>query len=97
MNPEGGIAAYAIGEGDFQKRSYPSSFGGDYATRGYEFIEEMNLLENAERVAEEANQLLAALPAPEGIMDIVLGGSQLALQVHESCGHPVELDRVLGK
>ena len=34
----GGIVAYAIGEGDFQKRSYPSSFGGDYATRGYEFI-----------------------------------------------------------
>jgi TldD protein len=93
----GGIAAYAIGEEDFQKRSYPSSFGGDYATRGYEFIEEMNLLENAERVTEEAIQLLAAPPAPEGIMDIVLGGSQLALQVHESCGHPVELDRVLGK
>jgi len=93
----GGIAAYSIGEGDFQKRSYPSSFGGDYATRGYEFIEEMNLLENAERVTEEANQLLAAPPVPEGIRDIVLGGSQLALQVHESCGHPVELDRVLGK
>jgi len=93
----GGVVAYAIGEEDFQKRSYPSSFGGDYATRGYEFIEEMNLLENAERVTEEAIQLLAAPPAPEGIMDIVLGGSQLALQVHESCGHPVELDRVLGK
>ena len=93
----GGITAYAIGEGDFQKRSYPSSFGGDYATRGYEFIEEMNLLENTERVTQEANQLLAAPPVPEGIMDIVLGGSQLALQVHESCGHPVELDRVLGK
>ena len=93
----GGITAYAIGEEDFQKRSYPSSFGGDYATRGYEFIEEINLLENAERIAEEANQLLVAPPAPEGITDIVLGGSQLALQVHESCGHPVELDRVLGK
>ncbi|OFW52701.1 MAG: peptidase C69 [Actinobacteria bacterium RBG_13_35_12] len=93
----GGMAAYAIGEGDFQKRSYPSSFGGDYATRGYEFIEEMNLLENAERTAEEANKLLVAPPAPEGITDIVLGGSQLALQVHESCGHPAELDRVLGK
>lgn len=93
----GGIAAYAIGEEDFQKRSYPSSFGGDYATRGYEFIEEMNLLESAERISEEANQLLAAPSAPEGITDIVLGGSQLALQVHESCGHPVELDRVLGK
>jgi len=93
----GGITAYAIGERDFQKRSYPSSFGGDHATRGYEFIEEMNLLENIERIAEEANQLLSAPSVPEGIRDIVLGGSQLALQVHESCGHPVELDRVLGK
>lgn len=93
----GGITAYAIGEEDFQKRSYPSSFGGDYSTSGYEFIEEMNLLENAERVTEEANQLLVAPSSPTGIMDIVLGGSQLALQVHESCGHPVELDRVLGK
>src|SRR5665648_779648 len=63
----GGITAYAIGEGDFQKRSYPSSFGGDYATRGYEFIEEMNLLENAERISEEANQLLVAPPAHEGV------------------------------
>ena len=93
----GGIAAYAIGEGDFQKRSYPSSFGGDYATSGYEFIEKMRLLENAERIAGEANELLVAPLCPEGEMDIVLGGSQLALQVHESCGHPVELDRVLGK
>jgi len=93
----GGIIAYAIGEEDFQKRSYPSSFGGDYSTSGYEFIEEMKLLENAERVAEEANQLLVAPSSPIGIMDIVLGGSQLALQVHESCGHPIELDRVLGK
>jgi len=93
----GGITAYAIGEEDFQKRSYPSSFGGDYSTSGYEFIEEMKLLENAERVTEEANQLLVAPSSPTGIMDIVLGGSQLALQVHESCGHPVELDRVLGK
>jgi len=93
----GGINAYAIGERDFQRRSYPSSFDGDYATRGYEFIEEMDLLKNAERIAEEANQLLVAPYAPEGVMDIVLGGSQLALQVHESCGHPAELDRVLGK
>ena len=93
----GGIAAYAIGEGDFQKRSYPSSFGGDYATSGYEFIEKMRLLENAERIAGEANELLVAPLCPAGEMDIVLGGSQLALQVHESCGHPVELDRVLGK
>jgi len=93
----GGIIASAIGEEDFQKRSYPSGLGGDYATCGYELIEEMKLTENAERISEEANQLLTAPPLPAGKSDIILGGSQLALQVHESCGHPIELDRVLGK
>jgi len=93
----GGITAHAIEEGEFQTRSYPASFGGDYATSGYEFIEKIKLLENAERIAHEANELLVAPPCPEGSTDIVIGGSQLALQVHESCGHPVELDRVLGK
>jgi len=93
----GGIIASAIGEVDFQKRSYPSGLGGDYATCGYELIEEMKLTENAERISEEANQLLTAPPLPAGKSDIILGGSQLALQVHESCGHPIELDRVLGK
>ena len=93
----GGIAAYAIEAGEFQTRSYPSSFGGDYATSGYEFVEQLNLLENAERISHEANELLVAPPCPERKTDIVLGGSQLALQVHESCGHPAELDRVLGK
>jgi len=93
----GGICAYAIEDGDFQIRSYPASFGGDYATSGYEFIEKMALLENAERVAGEANELLSAPFCPEGETDIVLGGNQLALQVHESCGHAAELDRVLGK
>jgi len=93
----GGIAAHAIKEGEFQTRSYPASFEGDYATSGYEFIEKLKLSENAERVAHEANKLLMAPVCPEGIRDIVLGGSQLALQVHESCGHPAELDRVLGK
>jgi len=93
----GGICAHAIKEGDFQTRSYPASFGGDYAASGYEFIEKMRLLEDAERISSEANELLVAPSCPEGKTDIILGGSQLALQVHESCGHPVELDRVLGK
>jgi TldD protein len=91
----GGIAATALSNGDIQKRSYPNSWG-DYMCRGFEFIEEMRLPDYAEHTAEEAVALLKAPDCPAGEMDIIIGGSQLALQIHESCGHPTELDRVFG-
>ncbi|MFH1219262.1 MAG: TldD/PmbA family protein [Candidatus Eisenbacteria bacterium] len=90
-----GITATAVSNGDVQRRSFPGSWG-DTATRGYEFVEEMGLVENAEKAAGEASGLLAAPECPSGEMDLIIGGSQLALQVHESCGHPTELDRVFG-
>jgi TldD protein len=80
-----------------QVRSYPSSFGGQYMQTGYEIINSLNLLDNAEKVREEAIELLSAPQCPSGKMDIILEGSQLALQIHESVGHPSELDRVLGQ
>jgi len=92
----GGIVATASDGQQVQKRSYPNSSGGDLATKGYEFIRNLRLAENAARVKEEAIALLSAPECPEGEMDVIIGGSQLALQVHESCGHPTELDRVLG-
>lgn len=92
----GGYEAAAVEKGEVQRRSYPNSHRGDYACAGYEFIRGLKLLENAERVADEAVALLQAPPCPSGKFDIIITGSQLALQVHESCGHPVELDRVLG-
>jgi len=91
-----GFAVIAFDGGEVQKRSYPNSHGGDYATRGYEFVEEMHLLDNVDRVREEAIQLLSADDCPDTETDIIICGSQMALQVHESCGHPTELDRVLG-
>ncbi len=91
-----GIFATAVEGNEVQRRSYPNSHRGDFATGGYEFIEEMKLLENAERVREEAIQLLYADPCPDITTTVVISGSQMALQVHESCGHPTELDRVLG-
>lgn len=91
-----GIEAYAAGDGGFQRRSYPTSFGGDFQNAGYEFIESLELAEHAEGVAEEAVALLSAAPCPSGTFDIILDGSQMALQIHESVGHPTELDRVLG-
>ncbi len=92
-----GISAIATNGKELQIRSYPSSFGGDYQRKGFELVKSADFLKNAERVAKEAVALLSAKPCPSGIMDIVLGGSQLALQVHESAGHPTELDRVLGE
>lgn len=91
-----GYSATAVDKGDSQVRSYPSSFGGQYMSMGYELINSMKLLENAERTREEALMLLKAKPCPSGKMDLILGGSQLGLQIHESMGHPTELDRVFG-
>ena len=91
-----GYAAHSYEGTEIQKRSYPNSFGGQYQNRGYELIEELKLLEHAPRVAEEAVALHSAAQCPEGTYDIVLDSSQLSLQIHESIGHPIELDRVLG-
>jgi TldD protein len=91
-----GYTAYAFAGSEIQKRSYPNSFGGQYQNRGYELIEEMKLLENARRIGEEAVALHNAAQCPEGTTTIILDGSQLGLQIHESIGHPIELDRVLG-
>jgi TldD protein len=91
-----GFAALSYKDGEIQRRSYPNSFGGQYQLKGYELVEELRLLENAPRVAEEAVALHSADQCPEGQTDLILDSSQLGLQIHESIGHPIELDRVLG-
>jgi TldD protein len=91
-----GFAALSYKDGEIQRRSYPNSFGGQYQLKGYELVEELRLLENAPRVAEEAVALHSADQCPEGEFDLILDSSQLGLQIHESIGHPIELDRVLG-
>ena len=91
-----GYAAYAFAGNEIQKRSYPNSFGGQWQNKGYELVEELKLLENARRIGEEAVALHSADQCPEGNLDIILDSSQLGLQIHESVGHPIELDRVLG-
>ena len=91
-----GIEATAIDEGEVQKRSYPNSIGRHQGTEGWEFVERWDLAANAPRVADEAAALLRAKPCPPGVTTVILDGSQVALQIHESCGHAIELDRVLG-
>jgi TldD protein len=91
-----GISSTAIEGGEVQVRSYPNSFRGNFATKGYEWIEGLDLEGQAQRVADEAGQLLSAKPCPSKVTTLILDGSQLALQIHESIGHPIELDRILG-
>jgi TldD protein len=90
------ISATAVGERETQVRSYPG-IRGQYGTRGWELIRELDLPANAARVAEEARALLTADQCPSlDATDLILGSEQMALQIHESVGHAVELDRILG-
>jgi TldD protein len=91
-----GFSAFSFRDGEIQKRSYPNSFGGQHQLKGYELVDELKLLENAPRISEEAVALHTADQCPEGQFDLILDSSQLGLQIHESVGHPIELDRVLG-
>jgi TldD protein len=89
------IDATAIGDGETQRRSYPG-VRGQYGTRGWELVRELDLLGNAPRIAEEAQALLKAPQCPETTTTLILGSEQMALQIHESVGHAIELDRILG-
>lgn len=90
-----GIMATTIGDGETQRRSYPAA-RGQYASRGWEFVEELDLRSHAARIGAEARELLTAPLCPSGQTTLILGGEQLALQIHESVGHAIELDRILG-
>jgi TldD protein len=92
-----GISATAMqgGHKNMQTRSYPQN-SGQYQTKGYELIGELGFEENALKIANETIQLLSAKECPSGTKDIILDSSQVSLQIHESIGHPLELDRVFG-
>ena len=92
-----GVTAYAVGGGEVVSRSYPTSHGGGWQQAGWEFIEGLDLVGNAPRIALQAAQLLDAPYVEAGTRDLIIDASQVALQVHESIGHPTELDRVLGE
>jgi TldD protein len=91
----GAIAATAVNDTEVQIRSHPNSFRYQ-GTAGWEYITQADFVGNAERVAEESVKLIFADVCPTKETSLILGSSQLALQIHESCGHPTELDRVYG-
>jgi len=93
----GGIDALAVSDdGRVQNRSYPSAHGGSSGQAGWEYVEGLGLDREAPRVGEEAAALLTAPACPAGVTTIVADAEQMVLQVHESVGHPTELDRVYG-
>ena len=91
----GAIAATAVSGSDIQVRAYPDAFRCQ-GTGGWEYILDARIADHAERVASEAVALLTADVCPSAVTTLILDSSQLALQIHESCGHPTELDRVYG-
>jgi len=90
------LQVMAMRSGEVQRRTYPNSIFGDTGQRGYEHIRSQRLVETAPALAKEAVDLLDARSCPAGEATIILEPSQLALQLHESAGHPMELDRVFG-
>jgi TldD protein len=91
-----GIDALAVSDGGFQIRSYPSAHSGSSSQAGWEYVEGLGLEREAPRVGEQAAALLRADVCPSGVTTVVIDAEQMELQVHESVGHPIELDRVYG-
>jgi TldD protein len=92
----GGIEATASRDGLLQVRSYPSAHGGSSSQAGWEYVEGLDFVREAPRVGDQAAALLRADECPAATTTVVLDSDQMVLQVHESIGHPTELDRVYG-
>lgn len=90
------LSAQAVEGEETQERSFPSGLGGYFAARGYEIVAGEDWTAGGERIGREAAALLSAPPCPKRESPLIIDGSHMALQVHESCGHPIELDRVFG-
>ncbi len=84
--------ATAVGDGDARSRTYEPP----ERTMGWENIDRTDLLDNCERVAEQAVEHLKAPECGPQVTDLVLDPRHLSLTIHESVGHATELDRVLG-
>ena len=82
---------------EVQLRSYPNSHHGALAQAGFEYVKQLDLVGGAATAREEALQLLRAKAPRAGEATVILDPSQVVMQLHESCGHPAELDRALGQ
>ncbi len=88
-----GLVAVANLNADTQRRTW----GYHHARQGgFELFQKHDFLYKAGEISDEALQLLYAPTCPAGKMDLLLMPGQMVLQIHESIGHPLELDRILG-
>ena len=88
----GDFDATAVHDGRFASRT----FNTPHLRTGYELIEEANFLAEAPRISSQAVEKVKAPTTEPGLYDLVLDPEHLSLTMHESCGHPSELDRALG-
>jgi TldD protein len=89
---QGELEATAVHDSRFASRVYNTP----HLRTGYELINQANLVAEAHRVAAEAVEKVKAPAVHAGMYDLVLDPEHLSLTIHESCGHPSELDRALG-
>jgi predicted Zn-dependent protease len=90
------MSATAYANGESQTRTHGGRYNGFCRQGGLEILDEFGFRGSGREVAEGALELLAAPNCPSGSMDVLLMPDQMMLQIHESIGHPIELDRILG-
>jgi len=91
-----GIKLVATDDDGAVQRTWPFDYDGGLASAGYETVGKLRLNEHAGELREDALALLKAPLCPSGNTTLILDTPQLALQIHESCGHPTEADRAVG-
>ncbi len=90
------LAVTANAGADTQTRSLGGQYNGYCRQGGLEILQQAGFYGAGQRVAAQAIELLGAPDCPSGKMDLLLMPTQMMLQIHESIGHPIELDRILG-
>jgi len=90
------LSATAYANGESQTRTHAGRYNGFCRQGGLEILDAFGLGGAGRKVAEGALELLGAANCPSGKMDVILMPDQMMLQIHESIGHPLELDRILG-
>jgi predicted Zn-dependent protease len=90
------LSVTAFHQGESQTRSFGGRYNGFCQQGGFEIVERAGFFGAGKQTATEALQLLSAPNCPSGKLDVILMPDQMMLQIHESIGHPLELDRILG-
>lgn len=89
------LSATAVDGSNQQTRTF-GGMRGTCRQMGLEYFDKYEIMANANRIGEQAIELLDAEDCPTGEMDVVIAPDQMMLQIHESIGHALEVDRILG-